>query len=147
MRWWWWWLLIMCLTWLKKIRFLIFSLPLFSINSKPIPNRKLNQIRPQATTSPIQSMQFQTLVPRPVLAMPQGFTRKHQTLMTEAQVRRNSFLKSFCFWNRHLWHSNIIDIAVRSTSFQDFATRFTEVGNKTASVAQLLWQSKGEHYT
>lgn len=55
-----------------------------------MPIQKIHHIRPQATISPTHSMQIQTLIPRPVMSTPQGF-KKHQTLMTEAQVRRKLF--------------------------------------------------------
>jgi hypothetical protein len=52
-----------------------------------MPVQKFHQIRPQATISPSHSMQIQTFIPpRPVMSIPQGF-KKHQPLMTEAQVR------------------------------------------------------------
>lgn len=53
-----------------------------------VPVMKVRQIRPQATVSPSNLMQIQTLIPRPVMSTPHGFIRRQQPpvpAMTEAQ--------------------------------------------------------------
>lgn len=65
----------------------LFNLFFFSIfyRSKAMSVQKLHRVQPQASISPSHSMQIQLTNPRPVMSTPQGYKR-HQTLMTEAQV-------------------------------------------------------------